>query len=85
MVVALSFAALGAVLVACGSDTPPIQPAAPQVQQVPGMASSDMQPAETYCLAQGLRVFVSTDGHGRRIFSVVNVINLPPFNAYRCS
>jgi hypothetical protein len=74
------FAVGAAVLLAlagCGGEAPPIQPQAPQVQEVPGMSSADFTPVETYCLAPGLRVFVSKDGHGRRIFDVENMTGYP--------
>jgi hypothetical protein len=65
---------------------PPPAPAAPQVQLVPQLGTEG-RTGETFCLApagSGLRVFVSYDGHGRRIFSVTDVTDLSGASPYRC-
>lgn len=81
---------LAALLGGCAEpeSVPPVAPAAPQVQEVPQLRPGDgTRGAETFCLVpagSGMRVFVSFDGHGRRIFDVENVATLPEGSPYRC-
>lgn len=77
-------------IAACGGaePVPPAAPGAPQLQEVPQLVGVGTgRAAETFCLAppgSGLRAFASFDGHGREIFSIVDVHDLPPASPYRC-